>query len=42
MTEEIVVRGRAVWAELIYVSGRGDYRAYLYRGKVYRVRTVSA
>lgn len=37
--EQIVVRGRVVWAELLYVSGRGDYRAYLYRGQRYRVMT---
>jgi hypothetical protein len=37
--EWIVVRGRRVWAELLYVSGRGDYRAYLHNGQVYRVLT---
>lgn len=40
MTEPIVVRGRIVYAELVYISGRGDYRTYLYRGKVYLVRTA--
>lgn len=39
VTEEILIRGRVVTAELIYVSGRGDYRVYKYRGKIYRVMT---
>lgn len=31
-----------VTAELIYVSSRGDYRAYRYRGRNYRVDTPGA
>lgn len=39
VVEQIVVRGRVVEAELIYISVRGDYKTYMYRGKVYRVDT---
>jgi hypothetical protein len=37
--EPIVVRGRVVFAALVYASGRGDYRVYEYRGRRYVVRT---
>lgn len=37
--EPIVIRGRVVYAELLYASERGDYRAYLHNGSIYRVRT---
>lgn len=37
VVEQIVVHGRVVEAELIYISVRGDYKSYMYRGKVYRV-----
>lgn len=38
--EPILIRGKVCMAERIYTSGRGDYIAYLYQGKVYRVRTA--
>jgi hypothetical protein len=37
--EPIIIRNRAVSAALVYASQRGDYRVYLYRGRVYVVRT---
>jgi len=37
--EPILVRNRVVVAELVYVSGRGDYKVYVHQGKVYSVRT---
>jgi hypothetical protein len=40
--EWIMVRGSMVLAERIYTSGRGDYIAYKYKGRIYRVDTPSA
>jgi hypothetical protein len=36
--EEIIVRNRVVLAELIYESGRGDYKVYRYNGRTYVVK----
>lgn len=38
VTEPILIQNRIVYAELIYISGRGDYRVYKYNGKLYRVQ----
>lgn len=41
MNEYILIRGQPRLAELVYISARGDYRVYLYRGKRYVVKTES-
>lgn len=36
--EPIIIRNRVVWAELIYISGRNDYKVYRHNSKTYVVR----